>query len=158
MAQDHPRVCGEKLAFPGILAREMGSPPRMRGKDECGPDGHAQAGITPAYAGKSAGSRGEHGPEQDHPRVCGEKLSAEAILHPHAGSPPRMRGKVQSLPARFWRSGITPAYAGKSKPQEGYYYDYWDHPRVCGEKDARKRNAYQIPGSPPRMRGKDLLF
>ena len=31
--RDHPRVCGEKLNGIQIAARELGSPPRMRGKD-----------------------------------------------------------------------------------------------------------------------------
>ena len=29
---DHPRVCGEKAGFPAVPTRELGSPPRMRGK------------------------------------------------------------------------------------------------------------------------------
>lgn len=32
-AQDHPRVCGEKLGNDLGGAGEQGSPPRMRGKD-----------------------------------------------------------------------------------------------------------------------------
>ena len=31
--KDHPRTCGEKLRKTAILARELGSPPHMRGKD-----------------------------------------------------------------------------------------------------------------------------
>ena len=30
--RDHPRGCGENLPFRGFLPRQMGSPPRMRGK------------------------------------------------------------------------------------------------------------------------------
>ena len=30
--RDHPRLCGEKGAFPALSHREMGSPPPMRGK------------------------------------------------------------------------------------------------------------------------------
>ena len=49
---DHPRVCGEKtkpVPAGGIL---MGSPPRMRGKENVpGPQLGAER-ITPAYAGK----------------------------------------------------------------------------------------------------------
>ena len=50
---DHPRVCGEKLAFSAFSAREMGSPPRMRGKATSGASPRRAVGITPAYAGKS---------------------------------------------------------------------------------------------------------
>ena len=33
--QDHPRVGGEKLRFPVVSTRELGSPPRGRGKVDC---------------------------------------------------------------------------------------------------------------------------
>ena len=52
-AEDHPRLCGEKLRMPASQMTVRGSPPPMRGK------GHQQRrladceGITPAYAGKS---------------------------------------------------------------------------------------------------------
>ena len=32
LAEDHPRVGGEKLRFRAVAARELGSPPRGRGK------------------------------------------------------------------------------------------------------------------------------
>ena len=71
---DHPRVGGEKLAFPAILARELGSPPRGRGKvKELSLIGVTDR-ITPAWAGKSfivCCCTGEH---EDHPRVGGEKV------------------------------------------------------------------------------------
>ena len=34
--KDHPRVCGEKLYTPCVIAPNVGSPPRMRGKDVSG--------------------------------------------------------------------------------------------------------------------------
>ena len=49
---DHPRMCGEKLAFSAVRVREMGSPPRMRGKGFPLLHFFVPAGITPAYAGK----------------------------------------------------------------------------------------------------------
>ena len=70
---DHPRVCGEKLAFPAFLAREMGSPPRMRGKDMDTLQTVHDSRITPAYAGKSVCPVLLVGVVGDHPRVCGEK-------------------------------------------------------------------------------------
>ena len=70
-----------------------GSPPRMRGKDiptMCAVLG----GITPAHAGKSILFGIENGFDLDHPRACGEKLSA-------------LRCPLPTI-------GITPAHAGKS--------------------------------------------
>ena len=52
--QDHPRVCGEKLYTPCVIAPSVGSPPRMRGKDNVNLKFSDPAWITPAYAGKSA--------------------------------------------------------------------------------------------------------
>ena len=50
---DHPRVCGEKLPGPIIMALGAGSPPRMRGKDATMSEQERAKRITPAYAGKS---------------------------------------------------------------------------------------------------------
>ena len=132
--RDHPRVCGEKL-YPKLVSRNrIGSPPRMRGKGWCFYVCCSFSGITPAYAGKSAMVLPMDVKEEDHPRVCGEKVYDGEVVAPELGSPPRMRGKERVLVIiqRFLR--ITPAYAGKSsvisKPSDAY----GDHPRVCGEK------------------------
>ena len=53
MSRDHPRVCGEKPCFVPPMLRVSGSPPRMRGKVLCLHIRVQDAGITPAYAGKS---------------------------------------------------------------------------------------------------------
>ena len=72
----------------------------------------------------------------------------------HAGSPPRMRGKViHSLCDRPQR-GITPAYAGKSQTAGTPCSSVRDHPRVCGEKALIHGITFPSLGSPPRMRGK----
>ena len=54
MAKDHPRVCGEKAAAGRAVLGPVGSPPRMRGKGLDAGNVRVVAGITPAYAGKSA--------------------------------------------------------------------------------------------------------
>ena len=72
------------------------------------------AGITPACAGKSFSARQSGNVEQDHPRVCGEKVSNNVNVSVHRGSPPRVRGKVSSRPELHATFGITPACAGKS--------------------------------------------
>ena len=114
MYQDHPRLCGEK-ALPFLsVKRSAGSPPPMRGKaaDDLSPA--AGNRITPAYAGKRQQVSDDTGEDQDHPRLCGEKLLTNTASDPPVGSPPPMRGKepfgMMALVARR----ITPAYAGKS--------------------------------------------
>ena len=73
LAQDHPRVCGEKCRNPIIAQAEGGSPPRMRGKVPCVLFFGVGIGITPAYAGKRGHRRTRQKLAWDHPRVCGEK-------------------------------------------------------------------------------------
>ena len=71
--QDHPRVCGEKVDGGRNRSRQMGSPPRMRGKGIVDAGKRCGVGITPAYAGKSQGNQDREKQAGDHPRVCGEK-------------------------------------------------------------------------------------
>ena len=111
---DHPRVCGEKGVTKMFLCGVQGSPPRMRGKAAYYKARAQQDRITPAYAGKSCGYFVVCRYLQDHPRVCGEKLSPALEKSPSRGSPPRMRGKVLPRAVLGPASGITPAYAGKS--------------------------------------------
>ena len=51
---DHPRLCGEKPLYHKCKQLWGGSPPPMRGKGWFRPMWKRDAGITPAYAGKSA--------------------------------------------------------------------------------------------------------
>ena len=93
----------------------------------------------------------------DHPRVCGEKKKMNMRKDKRMGSPPRMRGKADYTPVVDVRVRITPAYAGKSDNFVAALSDFGDHPRVCGEKCPWYLPFRSSSGSPPRMRGKDLL-
>ena len=85
----------------------------MRGK------GHIRAidtvveGITPAYAGKRPVTLNHIFKLEDHPRLCGEKISKIKLVPPLLGSPPPMRGKALAAFPFMIICGITPAYAGK---------------------------------------------
>ena len=131
---DHPRVCGEKLRKTAVSVRELGSPPRMRGKEPAYSSIKPARGITPAYAGKSSLKPDYVAIARDHPRVCGEKLPRLLSLALTSGSPPRMRGKDYEKDLKTKERGITPAYAGKSAACPPTPFLCWDHPRVCGEK------------------------
>ena len=52
LRRDHPRVCGEKGRRRLVDGRDLGSPPRMRGKVNNLQRWQTHTGITPAYAGK----------------------------------------------------------------------------------------------------------
>ena len=147
-------MCGEKFSSCRKPSSGQGSPPRVRGK---GPEFVAVvllAGITPAYAGKSAVKSLLCHRVGDHPRVCGEKFRLTSVTTPQRGSPPRMRGKELSVSAHCHICGITPAYAGKSEAVNGPGIAGKDHPRVCGEKRECIQKMKYGSGSPPRMRGK----
>ncbi len=112
--RDHPRLCGEKSADLQWKMALVGSPPPMRGKARCTKYPLRTARITPAYAGKSGDTEERYFAIGDHPRLCGEKYNniwKEVI---YLGSPPPMRGKVEEKPVKIEKTGITPAYAGKS--------------------------------------------
>ena len=131
---DHPRVCGEKLRKTAVSVRELGSPPRMRGKVEIHCHVVFDVGITPAYAGKSFCPQRLIFRPTDHPRVCGEKLMRRRANGEETGSPPRMRGKAYLYVCPDRQRGITPAYAGERFLLAADGLLTRDHPRVCGEK------------------------
>ena len=152
--RDHPRVCGEKHAWASFRFAQLGSPPRMRGKEVLAALENKEDRITPAYAGKRLGSFLRSGLCWDHPRVCGEKFKKDAKTSTERGSPPRMRGKGCITFCSPHVKRITPAYAGKRRREDGATFRLEDHPRVCGEKSSVIALPGRQPGSPPRMRGK----
>ena len=95
-----------------------------------------RVGITPAWAGKSGGTKINILGQRDHPRVGGEKCWPPPPLGKVLGSPPRGRGKEYAAPAGHTAAGITPAWAGKSKVIDCLVQAVKDHPRVGGEKIA----------------------
>ena len=126
----------------------------MRGKGTSKCTQLSYTRITPAYAGKRQMVLVVLDCSRDHPRVCGEKAESYDTLISYTGSPPRMRGKETVLLERFCETGITPAYAGKSRRGLLRRTAARDHPRVCGEKLSCPARARHHKGSPPRMRGK----
>ena len=152
--RDHPRVCGEKSGFCQRSILHLGSPPRMRGKEQRMREARNSAGITPAYAGKSGEYMAGEDQYGDHPRVCGEKTRMTLILALQLGSPPRMRGKDTRAALRARVLRITPACAGKRLLQTSRKGRTRDHPRVCGEKWRCVLAFCSRLGSPPRVRGK----
>ena len=129
----------------------------MRGKAKAPDDAQNKRRITPAHAGKRERLSRIWELAQDHPRACGEKVSACVDSFLILGSPPRMRGKGFLCNPNQAPSGITPAHAGKSQKLLLKFEKKQDHPRACGEKARRSRALCLTSGSPPRMRGKEDL-
>ena len=95
--EDHPRGCGENFDGLIIHPKQIGSPPRMRGKQQAALMRWTQAGITPADAGKTILQPCFVFFTQDHPRGCGENPPYKECKKCSQGSPPRMRGKRRSV-------------------------------------------------------------
>ena len=132
-----PRVRGEvdDVALQRALG---GSPPRVRGEVDSAVVSPPISRITPACAGRSAGVGRPPHQQQDHPRVCGEKLQLLHGFSQTEGSPPRVRGEARQV--------------------QRYSVQTGDHPRVCGEKQACPWYTGHGRGSPPRVRGEVFDF
>ena len=151
---DHPRLRGEKCGILVILLYGEGSPPLTRGKVLALLLALHLVGITPAYAGKRSCSQSISRGPGDHPRLRGEKRYAEGTDRISQGSPPLTRGKVSQQLKIPIALGITPAYAGKSFINFRCVVLNKDHPRLRGEKAAKKPLDKGFTGSPPLTRGK----
>ncbi len=149
----HPRVCGEHFQYGQAPMRQTGSSPRMRGTHTevvWQPD---DAGLIPAYAGNTPGTRPAGTCTTAHPRVCGEHSSMICRSQSATGSSPRMRG----TPDRGGRVGgvrrLIPAYAGNTHGHPLRVGRCQAHPRVCGEHRSWSTTVPSPVGSSPRMRG-----
>ena len=109
--------------------------------------------ITPACAGRRCFHLLSKNSEEDHPRVCGEKYIMHSRQSNTVGSPPRVRGEGTSSLISSPSTRITPACAGRSPLQKAGRHRGLDHPRVCGEKAAKREHIPTWSGSPPRVRG-----
>ena len=92
----------------------------MRGKRFFHVERRRKNGITPADAGKTYDWKALLTHAQDHPRGCGENKYNYLIISTLIGSPPRMRGKLNSPEVRIADHRITPADAGKT--DKGIFY------------------------------------
>ena len=131
-------MCGENRSPRAAKGKIRGSPPRMRGKQRTLPS--------------------LRGCPWDHPRVCGENFRKSLITSMRTGSPPRVRGKLLCLPIVRTSPRITPACAGKTRRQSAGCCHRPDHPRVCGENFPERQKSHSRRGSPPRVRGKHIVF
>ena len=113
-SRDHPRVCGEHLAYKTAMLKEAGSSPRVRGTHEDAVLDVIALGIIPACAGNTCSRSLCTSESSDHPRVCGEHCAAIFTALAIAGSSPRVRGTPLQKPILRHQGGIIPACAGNT--------------------------------------------
>ena len=138
--QDHPRIRGEHLAASENNGTDLGSPPHTRGTLLSCSCFYLHSRITPAYAGNTYSRYGITFSSKDHPRIRGEHQQFGKRFVASTGSPPHTRGTQASVQLISSTSGITPAYAGNTRPCGGNGDGKGDHPRIRGEhqRDFRK--------------------
>ena len=129
----------------------------MRGKPLAAAAMSYRGRITPAGAGKTVTASRMCSGTLDHPRRCGENLSAVRYVQALLGSPPQVRGKRPTSFPSSLQTRITPAGAGKTRLCPYSYFGFKDHPRRCGENTHCTSRAAYKPGSPPQVRGKPRL-
>ena len=74
----------------------------------------ARAGIIPAHAGNTQGTRTRAERRRDHPRACGEHAIVSLYAAGNEGSSPRMRGTLARRIEIVNLMGIIPAHAGNT--------------------------------------------
>ena len=111
-------------------------------------------GLIPACAGKTTPPPPQDRERPAHPRVCGENKCVTTAASLKVGSSPRVRGKLLNghLMAAF--VGLIPACAGKTRLLRHPARRRPAHPRVCGENTSLPVCQLLLPGSSPRVRGK----
>ena len=117
---------------------------------------HVTGPITrfiPAFAGNAQCIRGDVYNSTVHPRVCGERQIPYHLLRPDHGSSPRLRGTHVSPPRGSLPSRFIPAFAGNASSTRPSSGPQTVHPRVCGERTAKRRPWVWSHGSSPRLRG-----
>ena len=141
-AEDHPRRCGENVAYHTKLCVTDGSPPQVRGKLPYRFLGHVGKRITPAGAGKTGFGMRFNYRFEDHPRRCGENIVIDYDWYSKTGSPPQVRGKRGTKPTMTKDQRITPAGAGKTRATILGCPRVRDHPRRCGENFKNRLKPY----------------
>ena len=171
---DHPRRCGAYRNLSSNQHNRPGSPPQVRGIRSVYARRIRLFGITPAGAGhtysrrpliaflwdhpRRCGAYYHYRRQQnqylrDHPRRCGAYSTVAKWQNHSMGSPPQVRGIPVSIGIVSFVSGITPAGAGHTIPQNLLDVRRWDHPRRCGAYCNLRVKKCLEPGSPPQVRG-----
>ena len=150
----HPRSRGENGTPLTCRLRSSGSSPLTRGKPST--SGKAAQGwrLIPAHAGKTAGRSTSSMRQAAHPRSRGENRTRARDLLGAGGSSPLTRGKRGQRQVVFYRRGLIPAHAGKTRMSVAACSAHSAHPRSRGENVGSSWPIVLLRGSSPLTRGK----
>ncbi len=113
--------------------------------------------FIPACAGNALANPAASSQLPVHPRVCGERNVGRWRVHLGCGSSPRVRGTHRGFRPEPAVDRFIPACAGNASRCGTDSRRFAVHPRVCGERRCRIRNACGFLGSSPRVRGTPVL-
>ncbi len=147
-------MCGDDWSVAWSAMWPAGAPPRLRGRRAPVSRCRRRSRSTPACAGTTWWSTCPRGAPREHPRVCGDDVEESTHDQPGLGAPPRVRGRRVGWRRMGRGVGSTPACAGTTCRRWTWASSCTEHPRVCGDDDARRHATAQYPGAPPRVRGR----
>ena len=150
----HPRAGGDGDNRVPDSPADLGSPPRGRGRRDCGPMTPVRIGLTPARAGTASRSTRVTFRGRAHPRAGGDGIQQGTQGIAIVGSPPRGRGRRGWKAAHGPRPRLTPARAGTACRCPGTRGRRRAHPRAGGDGARRPQDPRHRQGSPPRGRGR----
>ena len=114
----HPRLRGEDAPKPSPNGPLEETPPLTRGRRDYGVKKAAAEGNTPAYAGKTTLEKPHLKRFEKHPRLRGEDSPRKYTGEVRPETPPLTRGRLLRWARRPVWTRNTPAYAGKTYPEE----------------------------------------
>ena len=148
---------GEDSTLNQVIDIPPGSPPHARGRRLLPYVRHFWSRITPACAGKTRSSTPQRRATPDHPRMRGEDGGIAVFGSGIDGSPPHARGRRAVEPRLPRHDRITPACAGKTRPEFHSWTYPRDHPRMRGEDFWHHLMSSNFSGSPPHARGRQVI-
>ena len=153
-ARKHPRLRGEDQPLRQKTQGGPETPPLTRGRPQCLALASDCLRNTPAYAGKTFTAFPHPLESRKHPRLRGEDAYLRAARPRFLETPPLTRGRLRATPMRGGFRRNTPAYAGKTPPDQEPEAATRKHPRLRGEDYPRSRWKARRSETPPLTRGR----
>ena len=149
----HPRIRGERRCVVSDWRSNPGSSPHTRGTHWRDLGRGCRGRFIPAYAGNANPLLNCPGRSPVHPRIRGERQTADTRPATNPGSSPHTRGTRGEQDQDHSRARFIPAYAGNAPSSRGTSRRFPVHPRIRGERPNTRFSRHGICGSSPHTRG-----
>ena len=136
---------------------QMGTPPRVWGRDchtafkPCSP------GDTPTCVGKRPAKQTAKPTSKGHPHVCGEEDPQLRKAPIERGTPPRVWGREMAAFSKPRSFRDTPTCVGKRWASRIPIWPLQGHPHVCGERGELVGYQFGLSRDTPRVWGRDVF-